>query len=65
MFIIADNKAKLVDIETGLSDDKNIAVIKGLSTGDVVITAGASQVMDGDQQHAGIRGARPATHELR
>lgn len=38
VFIVNDGKAKMVEVNTGLSDDNYIEVIKGLSVDDVVIT---------------------------
>ncbi len=38
VFLIKNGKAKKIDIETGLSDDNYIAVLKGLEGGEVVVS---------------------------
>ncbi len=38
VFLIKDGKAKLVEVETGLSDDNYIAVLKGLEGGEQVVS---------------------------
>ncbi len=38
MFLIKNGKAKKVDVETGLSDDNYIAILKGLEGGEDVVS---------------------------
>ena len=44
VFIVQDNKAKMVEVETGLSDDNYIYVIKGLEGGEDVISGSYSAI---------------------
>ncbi len=41
VFVMEDNKAKRVMVETGLENDTDVQIISGLNEGDVVITVGA------------------------
>lgn len=43
-----ENKAEFVAIEIGLEDEKHVEIMKGLSVGDRVITAGAASLRGGD-----------------
>lgn len=53
VFVVKDGKAKKVDVETGLSDDNYIAVLKGLEDGELVISgpyrAISRELNDGSQ----------------
>lgn len=44
VFIVQDNKAKMVEVETGLSDDNYIYVTKGLEGGEDVISGSYSAI---------------------
>ncbi len=48
VFIVQDDKAVQVQVETGLSNSKEIQILKGLKPGDQVITRGNEDVVDGD-----------------
>ncbi len=47
VFAVRDGKAFKKKIKTGLSDDKNIAVLEGLEPGDKVVTFGQSLLKEG------------------
>lgn len=53
VFIVQNNKAKMVEVETGLSDDNYIYVIKGLEGGEDVVSGSYSaisrELKDGSQ----------------
>ncbi|NWG27788.1 MAG: efflux RND transporter periplasmic adaptor subunit [Ignavibacteriaceae bacterium] len=38
VFLVNNNKVKTVEVETGISDDNYIEILKGLKVGDVVVT---------------------------
>ena len=44
VFVYSDGKVKLVAVETGIQDDRNIEIIAGLNPGDVVVNAPYSAV---------------------
>lgn len=47
VFIIEDGIARKTSVLTGLQNDKNIEILKGLSGGDVVATTNANHLFDG------------------
>ncbi len=53
VFIVQNNKAKMVEVETGLSDDNYIYIIKGLEGGEDVVSGSYSaisrELKDGSQ----------------
>jgi HlyD family secretion protein len=44
VFIVSDNKAKMVEVETGLSDDNYIYIKKGLEGGEEVVSGSYSAI---------------------
>ena len=46
-FVVNGGTAHLRRIETGLRDDKNIQVLKGLKEGDEVVISGINELEDG------------------
>jgi HlyD family secretion protein len=38
VFIVSDGKAKFIEVETGIADERNVAALSGLSYGDTVIS---------------------------
>jgi len=48
IFLDQSGRAKMVTVQTGLSDDKNIQVTKGVAAGDMVILPGSIDLADGD-----------------
>lgn len=49
VFTIEEEKAKYVPLETGLTAEDKVEVVKGLKEGDVVITRGSNLLKDGDR----------------
>lgn len=49
VFMIEEEKAKYVPLETGLTSEDRIEVLKGLKEGDVVVTRGSNLLKDGDR----------------
>lgn len=53
VFILSDNKAKLVPVETGIQDDKYIEVVSGLEEGQEIISGPfdvvSQKLMNGDE----------------
>src|ERR1043166_6708798 len=53
VFVVNNNKVRLQAVETGIQDNTNIEIKKGLKEGDVVVsapyTAVAKQLHDGDE----------------
>jgi membrane fusion protein (multidrug efflux system) len=47
VFVVADNVAHRHDVVTGVVGSERIAIIKGLSAGDQVVTQGGTAVDDG------------------
>jgi HlyD family secretion protein len=45
VFVLRDNKAKFVEVETGITGDSDIQILSGLSEGDEVIT-GPSRILN-------------------
>jgi RND family efflux transporter MFP subunit len=63
VFTIEEEKAKYVPLETGLTAEDKVEVLKGLKEGEVVITRGSNLLKDGDRvrvMEANGRGATPA-----
>lgn len=48
VYIMEAEKAKFVALETGLTQEDKVEVLKGLKAGDTVITRGSNLVKDGD-----------------
>ncbi len=46
--ITEDNKAKLIEVETGIDNGKEIEIIKGLNVGQSIIVKGQDYLIDGD-----------------
>jgi RND family efflux transporter MFP subunit len=70
VFVVADGKAALRQVSTGLSDDVQVEIVSGVKAGEQVVTAGQSSLSDGDavrltgqatggQQPSGTPGAAP------
>ena len=55
VFLVADGKAHVVKVETGISDDTHIEVKAGLAVGDQVITGPYSAVSRSLNHNASIR----------
>ncbi len=55
VFVVADGKARIVKVETGISDDTHIEVKAGLAVGDQVITGPYSAVSRSLNHNASIR----------
>ena len=51
VYIIRDNKAHLVPIQTGEFGNNSVIVKNGLAKGDIVITAGTQQLQEGTAVH--------------
>lgn len=49
VFIIEEEKAKYVPLETGLTESDKVEVLKGLKDGDTIITRGSNLLKDGDR----------------
>ncbi|HEX2923186.1 MAG TPA: efflux RND transporter periplasmic adaptor subunit, partial [Chloroflexota bacterium] len=49
LFVVKGELAQLVAVETGISTDGKVEIVKGLVPGDEVVTAGASDLKDGDR----------------
>ncbi len=47
VFVVAEGRAVLRKVETGLSDGRNIAIHKGLAPGEKVVVAGQERLEDG------------------
>lgn len=63
VFTIEEEKAKYVPLETGLTSEDKVEVLKGLKEGEVVVTRGSNLLKDGDRvrvQEANGRGGNPA-----
>jgi HlyD family secretion protein len=59
VYVVADGRARLVEISGGLSDDKQVEVPSGVKAGDQVIVAGQATVNDGDAVRTGGAGGAP------
>jgi len=57
VFVVADNKAALREIKTGLSDDQQVEAVSGVKPGEMVVVAGQASLSDGDAIR--IAGAQP------
>jgi len=53
-YIVRDNIARLVFVSTGAQTGGKVAVLSGLEAGDIVISAGVSNVRDGDRVEGSI-----------
>lgn len=53
VYTVENGKAKRVNVTTGISDDRNIEIVEGLSTEDSVITTWSSDLRDGIEVNAG------------
>ena len=51
VYVIRDNKAHLVPIQTGEFGNNSVIVKNGLAKGDIVITAGTQQLQEGTAVH--------------
>ncbi|MFM8393543.1 MAG: efflux RND transporter periplasmic adaptor subunit, partial [Acidobacteriota bacterium] len=49
VFTIEEEKAKYVPLETGLTSEDKVEVLKGLKEGEVVVTRGSNLLKDGDR----------------
>lgn len=49
VFVVKENKAKMVPVETGISDEENIEIKRGLSTGEKVIVEGNFGLIEGTE----------------
>ncbi len=47
VYTLVGGRAKRVDVTTGISDDKNIEIVEGITTDDSVITTWSSDLRDG------------------
>jgi membrane fusion protein (multidrug efflux system) len=47
VFVVRSDKAKAVDVQTGLRTERSLQIISGLKAGDTVITTGLLQIRDG------------------
>lgn len=57
VFKVADGKAAMVQVETGIRREGMVEIVEGLAAGDVVVTAGQIKLRDG----APVQPAQPAT----
>jgi len=48
VFVVEDNKARRVEVETGLESEDLVEITGGLETGDLVVTEGQTFLSDGD-----------------
>src|SRR5579884_154329 len=52
VFLDQGGRAKLVDVETGLTDDRNVQIVRGVEAGQMVILPGSVDLADGDAVQA-------------
>ena len=52
VFVVHDNKAKKVSVQTGLDDGASVEILKGCGPDDAVIVAGKQSVTDGQKVQA-------------
>lgn len=45
--VVADGRARRVEVRTGIADGPRVEVVSGLDPGDLVVTAGAESLTDG------------------
>ena len=55
VFIVEDDKAKLVEVETGIADDSHIQIVSGLSGGEQVVVGPYRVVSRTLQPDAAVR----------
>jgi RND family efflux transporter MFP subunit len=49
VFTIEEEKARYIPLETGLTSEDKVEVLKGLKEGDVIVTRGSNLLKDGDR----------------
>ena len=49
LFIVRDGQAISVDVDAGLEDDKNIEILGGIQSGDLVVVSGQN-LLNGDTE---------------
>ena len=47
VYVVKDGKAVLKNVRTGLGDDNNVEIIKGLKAGEKVVVRGQNRLKDG------------------
>ncbi|MDM7924885.1 MAG: efflux RND transporter periplasmic adaptor subunit [bacterium] len=64
VFVVKDGIARQVTVETGISSDTQIEIVKGLSEGDVVVSGSyrilSKQLKDGDKVSVSKAGKKPS-----
>ena len=48
IFVAADNKAAARELKIGLSDDRQVEVVSGLTVGEMIVVSGQASLNDGD-----------------
>jgi len=48
LFTLVDDRAKLVDVATGLTDEKRVEIVRGVAPGEQVIVSGNAELFDND-----------------
>jgi RND family efflux transporter MFP subunit len=59
VFVVADGRARQVEVPTGLSDEKSVEVPSGVDPGDQVVVAGQATVNDGDPVRVAVAPGKP------
>lgn len=53
VFVVSEGQTKMVEVETGINDDQNIQILRGLDEGDEIVTGNyrilSRQLRDGDR----------------
>ncbi len=49
VFVVENKKVVAKKVQTGISDDKTVAITSGLSEGDIVVTGGGNSLKDGEE----------------
>jgi len=52
LFVVRDDKAQKIAVQTGFDDGANVEILKGCVPGDAVIVAGKQLVTDGQKVEA-------------